>query len=87
MDIITDENYTPVGGELQTKAYQGPQTALISSARVFHDRKSLSLYAYTINGNNYFKLRDIAAAIDFDVDWDGETNTVIIEPDSDYTPD
>lgn len=87
IDIVTDESYTPAGGELQAKAYQGPQTALISSARLFLDEKSLSLNAYTINGNNYFKLRDIAAVIDFDVDWDGETNTVIIEPDFGYTPD
>jgi hypothetical protein len=87
MDIITDESYTPAGGELQTTVYQGPQTALISSARVLLDGVNLSLCAYTINGNNYFKLRDIAAAIDFDVDWNGETNTVIIEPDFGYTPD
>jgi transglutaminase-like putative cysteine protease len=87
IDIVTYESYTPEGGELQTKSYPGPQTALISSAQLFLDGKSLSLYAYTINGNNYFKLRDIAAAIDFDVDWDGETNTVMIEPDSVYTSD
>lgn len=28
-----------------------------------------SLHAYSIDGNNYLKLRDIAKAFSFDVDW------------------
>jgi hypothetical protein len=44
------------------------------------------LTAYTIGGNNYIKLRDIAKLFDFDVDWrDGKA---WIEPDvSPYTED
>jgi len=43
--------------------------------------------AYNIGGNNYFMLRDIASALDFDVDWDPAAGNIIIEPDKPYTPD
>ncbi len=34
--------------------------------------------SYNINGNTYFKIRDIADMVGFDVDWDGDTQTVVI---------
>lgn len=34
---------------------------------------------YTINGYNYFKLRDIAALVDFGVEWDQTTSTIQID--------
>ena len=40
--------------------------------------------AYTINGNNYFKLRDIAALVDFGVTWNNATRTVEIDTGSPY---
>ena len=33
---------------------------------------------YNINGYNYFKLRDLGALIGFGVDWDEQTQTVIL---------
>ena len=41
--------------------------------------------AYTINGNNYVKLRDIGKAVRFEVYWDGDEKCVQIESDKPYT--
>ena len=42
---------------------------------------------YTIKGNNFFKLRDIGMVFDFEVDWDGDRNAVIIDSAKGYTAD
>ena len=41
--------------------------------------------AYTIGGNNYFKLHDIAAIVDFAVEWDPKTGTIGIDTANGYT--
>jgi len=38
--------------------------------------KGVNLTAYNIEGNNYFKLRDIGNIIDFGVAWNGLANTI-----------
>lgn len=53
--------------------------ASASAARMTVDGKPVSVGAYVVNGNNYFKLRDVAAIFDFGVDWDGGTQTIIID--------
>ena len=40
------------------------------------------MIAYNINGNNYFKLRDIGTTIHFGIAYDGVSNTVIINTES-----
>ena len=42
--------------------------------------------AYLIESNNYMKLRDIAAAADFSVVWDGANNRVLIDTSRGYDP-
>ena len=46
------------------------------------DGHKIELPAYTINGNNYVKLRDVGEVVGFNVYWDG---TVQIESDKPYT--
>ena len=82
--LTSGKAYTPVGGELSTGSGRAP-TVTPASAAVYLDGKALSLRAYNINGNNYFKLRDLAAAVDFDVDWNGTTNTITIDCSTGYT--
>ena len=64
--------------------------ALVSSARVVVDGTSVAAAAYEIEGNNYFKLRDLAVAFTgtkaaFDVAWDGEARKVTLTGGA-YTP-
>ena len=70
-------SYTNVGGEMISGS-TGAKTAARTTARVFLDGSELFLTAYHIEGNNYFMLREIAAAIDFHVHWDDVHNTISI---------
>lgn len=59
------------------------QLAVTLSAQKFYvDGQNVELEAYAINGHNYVKLRDIGAAVGFNVYWDG---TVQIDSAAPYT--
>ena len=84
INLISNKPYTPAGGEL-VKGDGKAKAATISTAKIFKDGKEISLTAYTINGNNYFKLRDIAKAFDIGVTWDSKTSTIGIDTSISYT--
>ena len=58
--------------------------AFPSTHHVTVDGVPVSVEAYTINGSNYVKLRDIAALVGFGVTWDSDTRTVEIDTGADY---
>ncbi len=53
-------------------------TATPSTQKFYVDGKQVQMEAYSINGSNYVKLRDIGKAVGFDVSYDGTTNSVYI---------
>ena len=53
-------------------------------AIVSKDGQVIELTAYTINGNNYFKLRDLCNAFNVGVTWDSQTNTIGIDTNISY---
>ncbi|NMC28324.1 MAG: hypothetical protein GYA42_09305 [Syntrophomonadaceae bacterium] len=58
---------------------------------VLIDGKEVAFDAYTIYGYNYFKLRDLAIALNgsakqFEVSWDGAINAISLMPGDAYTP-
>lgn len=77
-------SYTTAGGEMEGKGISS-KTATPTSSKILLDGKEIALTAYTIDGNNYFKLRDIGQAFDFGVTWDGTNNTIIIDTNTGYT--
>ena len=77
IDLTSRTAYTAVGGE-QAALPAGNKAASLTNAAVYLDGKPLSLTAYSIGGNNYFKLRDLGDALGFSVDWDNATSTVTI---------
>jgi hypothetical protein len=78
--------YTPVGGELTGKG-DGVKTPKPTASKIYLDGKEVTFTVYIIEGNNYFKLRDVGAAFDFGVDWDGARNTIVIDTGKGYTPE
>jgi len=78
INLISNKPYSSVGGEL-AKGDGTAKIAIPTSSKIYKDGKEIALTAYTINGNNYFKLRDIAKAFDIGVTWDSATNTVSID--------
>ncbi len=60
------------------------QEAILSDAVVYIDGVKAELTAYNINDNNYFKLRDLAKALDFEVIWSEEENRIYISTEFPY---
>ena len=58
-------------------------TAIRSAQPIYVDGVQVSITAYSINGSNYVKLRDVGKAVGFNVFWDG--SSVQIESDQPYT--
>ena len=75
--VKTGEAYTAVGGELETGTDKSA-SAVASAQSVEIDGETVDLTAYNIGGNNFFKLRDLGTALDFGVDYDGATATMVV---------
>jgi len=75
--------YTVAGGEMTGKS-SGNKTGNPTGDQFVIDGKGVTLTAYKIDGNNYFKLRDIGQAFNFGVDWDGNSNTIVIDTNKSY---
>lgn len=84
INLIPGKSYTVSGGEMETGS-KNNATAYPSTATVYINGEKVDLTAYTINGYNYFKLRDIGKAFDFGIIWDGTANTIRIDTSISYT--
>ena len=84
INLISNTAYESTGGELALGDGQSKQSTL-STSSIYMDGAEVTLTAYNINGNNYFKLRDLGQVFNFEVSWDGENNTVVIDTTQDYT--
>jgi hypothetical protein len=84
INLISEKGYTKIGGEMAAGGGTS-KTAKLSTASIYKDDVLINLTAYTIDGNNYFKLRDIAKAFDIGVTWDGKTSTIGIDTSISYT--
>ena len=62
-----------------TAALAATITANPTTSRVLVNGTEIYAEAYNIDGSNYFKLRDIAQAVDFAVTWDGSGNRILID--------
>ena len=79
IDMLSFYDYTSVGGEL-TPGDDVTRTAFSSSAFLTLDGVPLKATCYNIDGNNYFKLRDITDVLDCRVDWEEKNQTIWIIP-------
>jgi prophage antirepressor-like protein len=79
ISITTNKSYTLVGGELAIASNPTTKTANKTASRVFVNTREVDLNIYNINGNNYFKLRDLGTALGFSVEWNGTTNVIEIK--------
>jgi hypothetical protein len=76
--LTSGRAYTVAGGEMTGKG-AGSKTPTPTMSKVTLDGAEVSFTAYNIDGNNYFKLRDMGAALNFSVGWDASKNTVAID--------
>ncbi len=64
--------------------------AISTTATVMLGEENLEFEAYNIDGNNYFKLRDLAYVLSgtekqFEVEWNGEENAIALTSGKEYT--
>lgn len=85
ISLTSGKAYTAAGGEMAAQESPAQAEAVRSSSKILLDGAEVALTAYTINGNNYFKLRDLGQAFDFGVGWDGEAQTISIDTSTGYT--
>lgn len=52
---------------------------MLNKSEIYKDGQKVNIKAYTIDGNNFFKLRDLASAFDIAVTWDDATSTIGID--------
>lgn len=83
LNLKTGEAYSTPTATQNISSAQGK--AVLSTSGLTVDSKSYSAWAYNIDGSNYFKLRDIAAAIGFDVHWDSATNSINVDTSKSYS--
>ena len=85
ISLTTGKPYVLQDGDLETDSSGENQTGMATQSRIFVDGNEVAFVAYNIGGNNYFKLRDLGAALDFGVDWDPATENILIDSSPDYT--
>ena len=78
--ISTGKKYADYDALEIVKKIYGDKEAYETRQKIFVDGKEIKIAGYNIDGNNYFKLRDLAAALDFMVDYDSKDKCVIINP-------
>ncbi len=76
--LRTGAAYSPVGGELSALS-SVPCFAAVTDASLYADGVLESPAAYNIAGNNYYKLRDIAAIAGFSLEWEETTETILLQ--------
>lgn len=86
VEMISGMAYTPVGGENETNLMADTE-AVFSADGMMKDGTPIEATIYAIDGYNYIKLRDLAELFDFNVIWDSETATIVIDTTSSYTAD
>ena len=68
------------------KVTKPAKQAIPSSAVVYINGVKADIKAYNIDGYNYFKLRDLAKALDFEVVWDPVYNMIYTSTYGSYNP-
>ena len=77
ISLTTGKEYTPVGGELTIGADYSA-TCVRSFQSITLNGKPIRLKAFLIGWNNYFRLRDLAEVLGFQVDYIEKSKTVTI---------
>ncbi len=79
ISVTSGAAYTPAGGELEARPRQS-RLARFSTSPVLWDGREIVLCAYQIDGNTFFRLRDLMALLDVSVGWDHEQQLVSLDP-------
>lgn len=82
--LTSGQPYAMTGTELAGPAQGGSRTAVVSKDTIYINGEAVQLSVYGIDGNNYFRLRDLGKALNFYVGWTQE-DRILIESDKPYS--
>ncbi|MFZ5969576.1 MAG: stalk domain-containing protein [Bacillota bacterium] len=85
INLTSNKAYTSTGSGLAASESMTSKEAVITTSKIYLNGQEIQITAYNIDGSNYFKLRDVAKALNFNVAWDGKTNTISIDTSKAYT--
>ena len=77
ISIEKNTNYKTGNGSILEGDYKN-KNAVMTNSTIKIDDKISDIKSYNINGNNYFKLRDLSEVFGFSVEWNGETKTIVV---------
>lgn len=72
VEVITNQPYSSSSASDSQSPFSAE--AISSDAKLTIDGKAYTVTTYNINGNNYYKLRDLSDVLNFDVVWKTEQN-------------
>lgn len=75
--ILPEEPYSSVGGELKDND-STVKNATVSPSTILIRNSTATCTPYMIDGNNYFKLRDVCTMAGAEVEWDSSSETILI---------
>lgn len=87
INLISNRPYTVVGGEMAQGDGTEKKALPNAAAKTYWNGGQFFLPAYTINSNNFVKLRDLGLVADFNVTWDGANQMILIDTSESYTVD
>ncbi len=77
--------YQPVAGEISLPLGTTPTLGRQPKDALSLDGRTVDTQKYNIGGNNYFKLRDLAELLNFQVLWDNSSRTICIDTTKSYS--
>lgn len=89
--LVVEGEASSDDGQDEPPVADEPLDALPTAAKVLVNGEEVAFEAYNINGSNYFKLRDLAMALNgseknFGVEWDAEANAIKLTSATEYVP-
>lgn len=76
--ITTGKSYESTGSELVTGVDNSATAKTTSQTILIDDTQHSELTVYNIGGSNFFQLRELGNVLDFEVDFDQDSNTAIV---------
>ena len=83
--VTSGEAYEPNGTEMVLREDCSDTAKPSTQAIIINGERRDDLDAYNIGGNNFFKLRDLGTALDFGVDYDTASRTMLVTSRSERT--
>ena len=78
INLISGKNYSLINQDKILKGDGKNKKATLYQNGILKDGVAVDVEAYTINNNNYFKLRDLCELFNVALEWDAENNVISI---------